>query len=151
MDQRFRKVPHRMKGHVPDAASASNLRNPLPGFVRDRDVENCEPKHLVRMGASVRICDWSAPIVPYQQYLVEAEFADELADVASNRLLVVTGGRTRGIAQASHIGSDHRVALRESRDYTAPFVPGLRPSMEQYQRVAAPGGYVMKGDTFERH
>src|SRR5271156_1869216 len=73
----------------------------------------------------------------------------EHPDVVSYSFLVVAGTRPRGIAEAPHIGRDKRVLVREQRHHPPPFIPGLRPSVEQHDRRAIPYRDVMNSHAFE--
>src|SRR5581483_239707 len=138
-----------MEGKVPDAALSSELRNLLPSLTGNGDVQYDQLAHILRMSAGVGIGDRPAPVVSDQENLFEAELAHELIDIVGDGAFVVAGRRTRGIAQAAHVRSDDRVVLGQRRHDTAPFVPGLRPSMEQHDGIAASAGNVVEADVVE--
>ena len=66
------------------------------------------------------------------------KFADQLVDIVGDGALVVSADRLGGIADPAHIGRDDGVARGERGNNLAPFVPGLRPSVQQHDRLALP-------------
>jgi len=82
--------------------------------------------------------------VAYQVVVGDAEmFAQQFMDVARQSLRIVAFQRTRAVSQSAKIRRDQPVAGREPCHDVPPFEPGLRPSVQQHHRKAAPGADVV--------
>ena len=126
--ERFREIRRQMELMVP----APPALGEVAAVAGDHNIEDGEPRDGLGMGRSQGVGGRAAPIVADDKEALVSELAvDELPDVVGNRLLVVAGLRPGRVAEAAQIGRDDRIAFRQRRDNVAPFVPGLRPSMQQ--------------------
>src|SRR5258707_11638843 len=102
------------------------------------------------MSAGVSVSDGAAPIMADQENLLETKLAHELVNVGRDGALVITGRGLGRVAESAHVRCDHRVAFGERWDDASPFVPRLRPSVEQNDGVALARGDVMEPHVLER-
>jgi hypothetical protein len=102
------------------------------------------------MSAGVSVSDGAAPIMADDENLLETKLAHELVNVGRDGALVVTGRGLGRVAESAHVRRDHCIAFCQRRNDAAPFVPRLRPSVEQDDGVALARGHVMEPHLVER-
>ena len=100
------------------------------------DVEHGERPDPLGDRARQRERGRPAPVVTDEVKTVELEALAHFAQVGGDAFLVVSAVRARAIAQPGQVGNDQPVGLREQRNDLAPFMPGLRPAMQQHYRLA---------------
>ena len=108
-------------------------------------------RHLGGMIGGEAECDGRTPtaIDDCEARLLEM-IMHELPHVVGDGFLVVAGAGPRRIAEAAaHVGCDERELAGKQRHHAAPFVPGLRPSVEQHDRTALPHRHVVDSHAFE--
>ena len=94
-------------------------------------------------------CGRRAPIMPDDIEALEAEMlAHQAPEIGGDGFLVVAFRRSRGIAEPAQIGRDQGKLVREQRHQAAPFVPGLRPSMNQDDGPALTESHIVKAHAF---
>src|SRR6266481_6134270 len=114
-------------------------RGALGLIAGDGNIEEREMRHFRGMIRGEAERDWSAPIVTdYGETRVAEMIMHELPDVVGDSFFLVAGDGARGIAEAAQIRGDQRELVGEQRHQMAPFVPSLRPSVEQDDRRALP-------------
>ena len=126
---------------------------PAPAVLRESptavtghgSIEHGEFAHRLRIRGGEAKGNRAAPVVADQKIAFEAEMVvREHANVVRNALLIVSRCRPRRVAQAAQIGRDHLIARGQTGDDMAPFIPGLRPPMQQHDGKSGPGGDVVQ-------
>ena len=145
--QSLRQVQGLLKGVMPALAALADIGAAVAGDGHVQDDQFAD-------GFGVRggdgIGGGTAPVMPDQMKRVDAEMlVYQPPDVVADGLLVVAVGGAGAVAEAAQIRRDHVVVLGQLRDDMAPFVPGLRPAMQQHDRKALAGGDVVQSHVAE--
>ena len=133
-----------VEGVVPAASALTDIGAAIAG---DRHIQDGERAN----GLGVRRCDGigrrAAPVVPDQMERIDAQLVvHQPPNIVANCLLVVALRWAGGITQAAQIRCDDPIPLREFRHDMPPLVPGLRPTMQQYDGESRPSGDVVQAD-----
>jgi len=119
-------------------------------IARDGNIEHREMRHFRWMICRNAKRNGRAPIMTddREAWMLEM-LMHEQPNIIGHGFLVIAGRGPRRIAEAAQVGRDQRELVREQRHQTPPFVPGLRPSMQQDDRRAIPQRDEMDSHAFE--
>src|SRR5215467_2527054 len=84
-----------------------------------------------------------------EEHLLEPQRAHQREGILSQRRGIIAAFRLFRIAHPTRIWSDHRILLGEGRHNFSPFIPGLRPAMEQHHRKSLTANDIMETDPID--
>src|SRR5581483_4020404 len=84
-----------------------------------------------------------------EENLLETQRAYQREGILSQRRGIIAAFRSLRIAHPTRIGRDHRIFLGECRHDFSPFVPGLRPAVEQHHRKSLTANDIMETDPID--
>src|SRR5215510_14837801 len=125
---------------MPESRSGVDL---LPNVADawNRRFEQGQLFNFVWVLRSVRVSDHQSNVVPDQIDLLIAKTFHECVNIISHRLLIVTSGRTRRLAEAAQIRINDRVIFAELVKERNPHVRGITETVNEDERVFSRPGF----------